>query len=362
MNCIMATAGTDADGDAISYAFTWEEDGFAFEGAATTTINPGDTIPSAELYLSEVWSCIVTPSDSEGEGSSASISVTILGPDGDGDGVRLGEDCDDDDATVWEPTGTTPSCAAASCATLLAEGHSTGDGVYYIDPTGTLVGFEAYCVMDASFDGGGWALAAVVSDDGQDTWTWEGRDYWSGRVTTFGALDELESDFKSRVLTESPTADLAFIHQPSGEWAVYNDVSALGTSLSYLSLAAGESQCLEGGDGHAMSAGTLTASGDLCSTDLYFNPADHDGDTVVVDCTDIENTGHAFGPAWSAGWTPGDADGCPFDDPGTTSSLGPSAESGAEFFESDALGFGWALGLNTGAAEVAENYIWVLVR
>jgi hypothetical protein len=362
MVCLIATPSVDADGDTISYEFSWLEDGFPFEGMTDTTVYSSDTISSVETYLHEEWTCDVTPSDDEEDGGTGTISVTILGPDGDGDGVRLGEDCDDEDPTIWDYTGGSAGCAAASCAGILAEGNSVGDGVYYIDPTGTLTGFEAYCVMDATYDGGGWALSAVISDDTQDTWTWEGRDYWSGRVTTFGALDELAYDFKSRVQTESPVEDIAFIHQPSGEWAAYNAVSALGAPLSYLSLAAGESQCLSGGDGYSLSAGTITASGDLCSTDLYFNPADHDGDTVGVDCLDSENTSHAFGPAWSAGWTPGDADGCPFDDPGTTSSLGPSSESGETLYESSALGFGAALGLNTGAAGGAENYIWVLVR
>ena len=43
-----------------------------------------------------------------------------------------------------------------------------------------------YCVMDETYDGGGWTLVAVSSDDGQDM-EWNNRNYWDTDTTTFGS-------------------------------------------------------------------------------------------------------------------------------------------------------------------------------
>ena len=75
----------------------------------------------------------------------------------------------------------------------MKDGFSTGDGLYWIDPDGTgpNAPYQAQCLMDTSYDGGGWTLVAVSSDDGQDTWTWNNRNYWDTDTTTFGSLNAL---------------------------------------------------------------------------------------------------------------------------------------------------------------------------
>jgi len=102
-----------------------------------------------------------------------------------------------------------------------------------------------------------------------------------------------------------------------------------------------------------MSDGTIGAFYDLCSTQLFFNAQDHDG-TSTCGCTDC--TDHAYGPAWSAISTAG----CPFDDPATSGGLGPQpADTDSE---STSLGFAEPLGLNTGSAGAAQNYMQIYAR
>ena len=73
--------------------------------------------------------------------------------------------------------------------------------------------------MDSAYDGGGWTLVAVSSDDGQDTWTWNNRNYWDTDTTTFGSLTELNRDFKSPAHHDVRAQDVMFLHAPSGVWA-----------------------------------------------------------------------------------------------------------------------------------------------
>ena len=100
--------------------------------------------------------------------------------------------------------------------------------------------------------------------------------------------------------------------------------------------------------GHSMTAGTLSVTGNLCSSDLFFSPQDQDGrSTCAADYT--------WGPAWSTS----NNDGCPLDDP-VTASIGPHYSSVST--ERAAIGFGGRLGLNTGTAGAAQNYLQMYVR
>ena len=72
--------------------------------------------------------------------------------------------------------------------------------------------------------GGGWTLVAVVSDDNQENWTWDNRNYWDTDTTTFGSVGQPHKDFKSAALHDLAFTDLLFVHAPSGEWASYNGV------------------------------------------------------------------------------------------------------------------------------------------
>ncbi len=326
LQCMLDTPSTDPDGDAITYSLGWDVDGVPF-ASPSTTIMTDDTVAGSFTSPGEVWTCTLTPSDAWDTGSTATVSVTI--------GCLDGSDA---------------SCPAADCATILADGGSMGDGTYWIDPVGAGA-YEVWC--DMTTDSGGWTLVAVSSDDGQDTWTWDNRHYWDTDSATFGNLSSTHEDMKSLALNEVSLSDLLFVHHPSGDWASYGGVSDGAADLGTHIGGVAESVCWdESTDGIAMTAGTIAATGSLCTTDLFFNAADADGQSSCT-CT---NCADAHGPVWSAK----DNGGCPFDDPGRRSGLGPSAKTGTT--EHDGVGYGWALGLNTGSTGNGENYIWVLVR
>ncbi len=62
-------------------------------------------------------------------------------------------------------TGTTAQNAGDDCKQILDDGHSTGDGVYWLDPDGGSTGnaFQTWC--DMTTDGGGWTFFAHVNQN-----------------------------------------------------------------------------------------------------------------------------------------------------------------------------------------------------
>jgi hypothetical protein len=74
--CLIDTASSDDDGDALTYTFDWDVDSIAWTGSTYTTYNAGDTINGADVGGEEEWTCEVTPNDGDDEGSSASDTIT----------------------------------------------------------------------------------------------------------------------------------------------------------------------------------------------------------------------------------------------------------------------------------------------
>lgn len=253
-----------------------------------------------------------------------------------------------------------------SCMDYLMFTPNAEDGNLTIDPDGAagdVPEMEVFCHQ--SKDGGGWTLVFVSSDDNVDTWTWNNRAKLAAEVDMVGSLDELNHDFMSPAYHAIPARDLLFIHQPSDVWAHYANVGPMmPITIGDIILAAGSPVCdyMLGGNGFELAGGTLTASGMLCDTDLYFNLGDHEQDLIA--CMDFgsgSNTA-SFGPVWSAD----KGAGCPFDDPAEFG-LGPHGPCGAcpanfPSTEFNYLGFGNALGLNTGSPDMGENYMQMYVR
>jgi len=197
----------------------------------------------------------------------------------------------------------------------------------------------------------------VGSDDGQHTWTWQQRTLMTN-TTPVGDVLARNKDFKSPAQSFVPFRDLLFVHAPSGKWAAYSGVGNGSTSIASFMAALSAPVCSLSlaGNGYPMTAGTLTKAGKLCDTDLYFHLGDFDGSGSVATCQGV-NANSTYGPSWSIG----DNNGCPFDDP-SWASFGPDLPTGYQTKEVSNAGFGYALGLNTGVAGTAQNYIQMYVR
>lgn len=68
--CRVTGASTDADGDAVAYAYSWTKDGAA---TAYTT----DTVDAGATGNNETWACTVVPSDGTDVGPSGTSSVVV---------------------------------------------------------------------------------------------------------------------------------------------------------------------------------------------------------------------------------------------------------------------------------------------
>ena len=278
------------------------------------------------------------------------VYVRMLPPPGCGNGkLEPGEACDDGNELTGD--GCSKSCVVEVFASCKAVAKGAASGIYLIDPDGEgpISPFATRCEM--ALDGGGWTLVAVSSDDGKHTWTWNNRTYWTSNQTVFGDVAELHRDFKSRALQDVAFSDVLFVHAPSNTWAAYGKVGDGKSSLAQHIAMVGGPKCHLAGSGHALTAGTLKASGNLCETRLYFNAHDHDGNATA--CGDDDAT-------WGPSWNGKSNNGCPFDDPASTGSLGPMIGSGGS--ERPASGWGWALGLNKGAAGSGANHMKVYIR
>lgn len=269
-----------------------------------------------------------------------------------------GEGCDDGNDNPAD--GCLPDCSVPeSCRDIARTSPGSPSGAYILDLDGVGPGRPTYEHCEMELDDGGWTLALVTADDGNNTWTWNNRELMTFDSTRIGDLDELDRDFKSASQQQTSFKDLLFVHHPSLEWAAYEDVGNWSSSFGSF-IADQPAPVCTSDAGFEMTGGTLLTNGtSLCDTRLYIHLGDRDGGSAsVAECLDITtppgsgtNT-YAFGPAWNVDHNQG----CPFDDP-DESGLGPLAATCGETcdwgdLEREGRGFARALGVPTDGTQL----------
>ena len=145
-------------------------------------------------------------------------------------------------------------------------------------------------MTDDVYDGGGWTLVATVSDDGQNTWTWNERRLWDTNTLTFGNVTDIHLDFKSPAFHDLNISDILFVHSPSDVWAAYNDISNSQDTLGEIITDAGEQVAYNMSSGYSLSAGNLSeqslcssmsTTSCLCNTNLVFNACSKDANNKL---------------------------------------------------------------------------------
>lgn len=79
--CELLTAGSDVDGDSLTYAVSWEVDGLPYPASFTGVVGPDtttwtdDTVPADDTDLGVDWVCTLTPDDGDDTGTSATAAT-----------------------------------------------------------------------------------------------------------------------------------------------------------------------------------------------------------------------------------------------------------------------------------------------
>ncbi|HCH63724.1 MAG TPA: hypothetical protein DFR83_13035 [Deltaproteobacteria bacterium] len=343
--CGVTADAIDDDSDPLSYTVAWSVDGSAWgsgedasdpDGEPETTTLEGDTVPAGTTTYGQSWTCTVTASDGEADGAAGTATVTL-------------PDC---------AYGESEDCPGASCADILtaAGGSGLADGVYILE-AGAVSGapYEAWCLMDTGYDGGGWTLIATYASDGTTTWTYDARRLQDTDTRTVGSISAIEQDFKSPAYHDVLATEVLFLHAPSTIWASYAFDASSPTTLGQEVLDAGGPSTRRAGTGLAMVAGTLTAAGNLNETALYFNANDPDGSYPA----------NTWGPTWNASFNNAVA----FDDAANSSIGTESWVPDREINETEGgsgpvrgVGWAYATGDSVGPAGSGNDYLQAFTR
>ncbi len=172
--------GVDQDCDGVS---DYDADGDGDDSDSYGGTDCDDT--DASIYFGADEYCDSVDNNCDGsvdEVGALDGTTWYLDADGDGDGdyttyvtacdqpsgyVSTSTDCDDTDSSVYNcALGLTAGAPGDDCADILANGSTTTDGIYWIDPDGDndpTDSFEVYC--DMTTYNGGWTYIYWVTAD-----------------------------------------------------------------------------------------------------------------------------------------------------------------------------------------------------
>jgi len=77
LQCEILSPATDADGDPLTYTFSWEWEGSAFTRGVETTLYPDDSIDSYFIRRKQSWECTVTVSDGTATASDSVFEYAV---------------------------------------------------------------------------------------------------------------------------------------------------------------------------------------------------------------------------------------------------------------------------------------------
>jgi hypothetical protein len=279
-----------------------------------------------------------------------------------------------------------------------AEGPQVRSGIYEVKLPDASSPEPVYCDMDRH--GGGWTLALIASDDGQDTWTWAASQLLTNIPAPVGTLSAQLLDFAAATDFKAPAyhalnfSDLLFVHHsaypgagglstPFETWAAYDGVGDGSMTLPAFMLTQQSPSCLPMWENpphvpssalataYPLTGGTLAATSALCDTNLYFHLGGHASyGGSHCDAPPYPTSPHSYGPSWSArlgpdlhyqncGSGPGWSSlglGANYSVPGQPD---PVDES---LIELPGLGFGEALGLNVAESGTGINHLRMYIR
>jgi large repetitive protein len=309
---------SDTDED-IDQDWFYDDDG---DGYGDDDISSSDCEAPSENYASVGGDCDDSDSDfnpgaPDGCDGGDYNCDGITDGDADGDGFPDyacgGNDCDDSDSgTFPEQDG---SCAlGSSCLEILERGYSAGTGLYTVDTNGygnAPSPEEVYCQM--SWEGGGWTLIAA-NDPADSQWN----DDTVTNSVIFGSADSLPiaggggGDYKGDIWISLAFSDLLF--SDGVIYAEYEGASDGSVSWHDFQNTVPLGNCgTDSGQSFELTNGLLLG-GSLCNTDLFIHPTNLNGDSASCSAA-FGAAGHAFGPAWSTD----NGDGCPLDEPASSS-------------------------------------------
>ena len=132
--------------------------------------------------------------------------------------------------TIIHLPGQVAEAPAISCDWILAEGYSTGNGIYWLDPDeeGGNDPFTVYCNMETA--GGGWTLVGHFID-------------WNSRTSFVGVITDECHDYETTCLSPNvvPNAyDLLVLDHANGDKWGWTDPSMGGPSAGLVGLFSGD--------------------------------------------------------------------------------------------------------------------------